>query len=121
MFSASTSSSRRILAATSERIPEPSQRSQGPSEGSQEQPERGLALGNRKWPKEKIEQIVELKRIKTLWPEIRAAVGMTQNTCQIWEDHQRRQERAKVTIQVTIPDTIPEPSRQGKRWSSDER
>ena len=80
-----------------------------------------MALENRKWPKDTIEQIVELKRIKTLWPEIGAAVGLTQNTCcQIWEEHQHQQERAKVTIPDTIPDTIPEPSRQGNCWSSDE-
>ena len=123
-FSPSTSSSRSILEEPSKGSQEPLEQSQEPLEQSQEPSERSqepLAQENGEWPQETIEQIVELKSKKAQWPEIGAAVGLTQNTCcQIWEEHQRRQERAKVTIPDTIPDTIPEPSRQGKRWSSDE-
>ena len=80
-----------------------------------------MAQENSNWLKEKIEQIAELKRIDTPWPKIGAAVGLPQNTCfQILYDYQRVQDRSKVAISDTIPDTIPEPCYRRKPWESSE-
>ena len=127
-FSPSTSTTRSILVEPPGRIPEPSERSQEPleriqepseriqepSERSQEPPERGLAQEDSEWSKKKIDQIAELRRTVTPWPEVGEKVGLSANdSFKMWEDYKSRQRKARV-----VPEHVP--SRQGLPWERSE-